>query len=242
MIPHTPDTFLENKTLIFDFDSTLIRKEGLEELAILALAQLPPSERTEILSQIQVITNLGMEGKIGFAESLERRMKMLQDNLTVDVIHHLAADLTQHISPFFHNYQGFMKRKATDIYVLSGGFEEFIGSTTALFEIPKEHIFANSFLCRKNKIIGYDTSRPAAKNDGKVELLAQLQLDPETTVVIGDGSTDRRMKESGLAKYFFAFTENIERPGIHFSHQGEVIADGTHHELGVLVRSYMELC
>src|SRR3989338_4121409 len=58
---------------IIDFDSTFIQTEGLEELAEVVLKDNPKKE--EILEEIKKITNLGMEGKIGFRESLKKSFK-----------------------------------------------------------------------------------------------------------------------------------------------------------------------
>ena len=57
--------------LIFDFDSTIVAIEGLDELARLALADDP--QRTRTMEAIEAITRDGMTGAIGIDESLRRR-------------------------------------------------------------------------------------------------------------------------------------------------------------------------
>jgi hypothetical protein len=61
--------------LVFDFDSTIVAVEGLDELARLALADDPARERT--VEAIEAITRDGMSGAIGIDESLRRRLAML---------------------------------------------------------------------------------------------------------------------------------------------------------------------
>ena len=61
--------------LIFDFDSTIVAIEGLDELARLALADDPQRVRT--MEAIEAITRDGMTGAIGIDESLRRRLAML---------------------------------------------------------------------------------------------------------------------------------------------------------------------
>ena len=53
-------------TLIVDFDSTIVRLEGLDELARLALADDP--KRDEAIATIEGITRQGMDGSIGIDE------------------------------------------------------------------------------------------------------------------------------------------------------------------------------
>jgi D-3-phosphoglycerate dehydrogenase len=59
-------------------------------------------------------------------------------------------------------------------------------------------------------IIGYDIENPLSQENGKVKLLKQMPLEGDI-YGIGDGHSDFQLKESGMIKKFFAFTENIER-------------------------------
>ena len=63
------------RNFVFDFDSTLTRVEALDVLAEITLVNNPRKE--EIINEIIEITNLGIDGKISFTESLERRIKLL---------------------------------------------------------------------------------------------------------------------------------------------------------------------
>ena len=62
-------------TLIFDFDSTIVAAEGLDEIARIALVDDPDREAKVLV--IEGITRDGMEGRIGIDESLRRRLAML---------------------------------------------------------------------------------------------------------------------------------------------------------------------
>ena len=61
-----------------------------------------------------------------------------------------------------------------------------------------------------DQIIGYDTENPLSQENGKVKLLQTMPLEGDI-YGIGDGHSDFQLKESGMIKKFFAFTENIER-------------------------------
>jgi D-3-phosphoglycerate dehydrogenase / 2-oxoglutarate reductase len=56
---------------LLDFDSTFIKIEGLDALAEVSLENHPHKET--LVKQIKELTNLGMEGKISFEESLKKR-------------------------------------------------------------------------------------------------------------------------------------------------------------------------
>jgi len=66
------------KKYVFDFDSTLTSVEALDVLAEITLANKP--EKDAVVSEIQAITNLGIDGDISFTESLERRLSLLNAN------------------------------------------------------------------------------------------------------------------------------------------------------------------
>ena len=59
-----------NFNIVIDFDSTIVKVETLD-----IFAQL--SSDNKIINQIENITNDAMEGKIGFQEALNKRIKIL---------------------------------------------------------------------------------------------------------------------------------------------------------------------
>ncbi|MGO1597719.1 MAG: HAD-IB family phosphatase, partial [Sphingobacterium sp.] len=59
---------------IIDFDSTFTQVEALDELARISLEKHP--DREKIYTEIERLTNLAMEGKISFRESLSGRVRL----------------------------------------------------------------------------------------------------------------------------------------------------------------------
>ena len=96
---------------IIDFDSTFIQTEGLEELAEVVLKDNPKKE--EILEEIKKITNLGMEGKIGFRESLKKRLALLKANRTH--LEKVKKVLKKKISPSILRNKKFLKKNKNRI-------------------------------------------------------------------------------------------------------------------------------
>lgn len=192
---------------VFDFDSTLTRVEALDVLAEMTLEGKP--DRAEIISKIQEITNLGIDGDISFTESLERRIQLL--NAHKDDLGPLVEELRQKISRSIEANKEFFEKFSDDIYVISCGFKEFIDPIVKEYNIPSDRVYANTFeFDDEGKIIGFDEDNVLASHNGKIECLKRLNLDGEVQV-IGDGYSDYVMREAGIAHKFFAYTENVHR-------------------------------
>lgn len=199
-----------NQYFIIDFDSTFTQVEALDELARISLKNHP--DREDIYKKIEDLTNLAMEGKLSFSESLEGRVKLLQ--ATKDDLKELVKHLKTKVSSSFSRNKQFFTDRSKDVLIVSGGFKEFITPVVKPYGIQKENIYANTFVFDEDgKIIGYDRGNPLSEEGGKVKLLRNLALEGEI-YGIGDGHSDFQLKESGLIKKFFAYTENIERKAV----------------------------
>jgi D-3-phosphoglycerate dehydrogenase len=192
---------------IIDFDSTFTQVEALDELARISLQDHPGREK--IYKKIEDLTNAAMEGKLSFRESLSGRVLLLE--ATRDHLTQLVAHLKKQVSASFSRNKTFFKNHSDDVLIVSGGFKEFITPVVLPYGIKKENIFANTFVFNdEGKIIGYDDNNPLSQEGGKVKLLKELNL-PGEIYGIGDGHSDFQLKEFGMIKKFYAFTENIER-------------------------------
>ena len=202
---HSPETYIA-----IDFDSTFMKVEALEELAEIVLAGKP--EKDSVLEEIKRITNLGVDGKIGFNESLSSRMALLPANR--QDIEALVDRLKSQVSTSFARNKEFFEKYEGHTYIISNGFKEFIAPIVAPYHIESDHVLANTFeFDDEGKIIGFDQENPLAHSKGKSKVLAKLDLDGDI-YVIGDSYTDYEMKEAGIAHKFFAFTENVLRENI----------------------------
>ncbi|WP_099370628.1 HAD-IB family phosphatase [Sphingobacterium sp. 1.A.5] len=195
---------------IIDFDSTFTQVEALDELARISLENHPDQEK--IYREIERYTNLAMEGKISFRESLAGRVNLLQANRTH--LDKLIAHLKKKVSKSFSRNKEFFKEHSDTAWIVSGGFKEFITPVVSPYHIKKENIYANTFrFDAEGNIIGYDEANPLSDEGGKVKLLKQLNIDGRI-FGIGDGYSDFQLKESGLIEKFYAFTENISRQSV----------------------------
>lgn len=195
---------------IIDFDSTFTQVEALDELARISLKNNPDKEA--IFKKIEDYTNLAMEGKLSFGESLAQRVRLLE--ATEDHLKQLITRLKKKVSASFSRNAEFFKKHADEVLIVSGGFKEFITPVVSQYYIKKENIYANTFVTTGDgKIIDYDHANPLSEEGGKVKLMQQLNLEGDL-YGIGDGYSDFQLRESGLIKKFYAFTENISRESI----------------------------
>ena len=195
---------------IIDFDSTFTQVEALDELARISLKNHP--DRENIYQQIEDLTNASMEGRLSFSQSLEHRVKLLQANR--EHLKLLISHLKKKVSTSFSRNTIFFKNHQDEVLIVSGGFKEFIIPVVTEYHIKKENIYANTFVFDDDgNIIGYDRENPLSQEGGKVKLLEELKLEGDI-YGIGDGYSDFQLKESGMIKKFFAFTENIERKSV----------------------------
>ena len=191
---------------IIDYDSTFIKVESLDELSKISSRSDETTSR-----KISHITNLGMEGKISFSDSLRKRIKLI--NCDKNDIENTVKKLQNKVSDSFKKNESFLKENSENIYIISSGFHELIEPIVVKYGIKKENIFANRFLYDKNNVIGYDKNNPLCKSQGKVNIMRELKLKGKIHV-IGDGFTDYEIKKEGLANYFYLFIENIKRESV----------------------------
>ncbi len=138
------------KYLILDFDSTIVSVEGLEMIAETALNEV--EKKDEIIQKISSITNLGMEGKITFKDSLLKRLSLFDiqrkhlDILNDKIISTISKSFIREIE-FFRTY-------SDSIYIVSGGFIEWILPVAEYLNIKSDHVFANEFIFSGNEYKG----------------------------------------------------------------------------------------
>lgn len=198
---------MEDTYLIIDFDSTFVTVEALDELATIALKNNP--QKKTIAEKISKITKLGMEGKIPFSKSLDKRLSLFKANKRH--IKKLVSIIQKKITPSINRNKIFIKNYAKQVYIISGGFTEYILPVAEDFGIPSSHVLANKFIFDKmGNVSGFDTTNPLSQTNGKAKAVAKLKLKGKI-IVVGDGYTDYQIVKSGLTDKFFAFTENVKR-------------------------------
>jgi D-3-phosphoglycerate dehydrogenase len=197
-------------TYILDFDSTLVSVESLDELARISLEDHPDKELK--LAQLHTLTNQGMGGGLAFDESLRRRLELFSANQThvaqvVKILKDAITDSALELEDWF-------EENADNIYIVSGGFSDYIIPVAEELGISSSHVFANKFLYNEYGVItGFDSSLPTSRPNGKAEQVAELEL-AGPVIMIGDGITDYEVRARGMADEFWAFTQHTTRPSV----------------------------
>ncbi|MHC4550052.1 MAG: HAD-IB family phosphatase [Planctomycetota bacterium] len=187
-------------TIVFDFDSTLVPCESLDELLARALAEQP-----ERVAEIRAITEDGMEGRIPFRESVERRLALAQP--TRAEAEELGTELESRIVP---GMEELIQGLRAEVWIASGGLREVL--------LP----VAKRLGVSTRRVLGTRVSWSAAgllervvECGGKVE-----QLQPRSAawarprIMVGDGMTDHAVFAEGLVDHFAAFTGIARREAV----------------------------
>jgi D-3-phosphoglycerate dehydrogenase len=153
-----------------------------------------------------------MAGTLSFDESLHRRLRLFQAT-KADIVE-LTAYLQTCVTPSLLTCIDWFRRNKEHIYVLSGGFEEYILPIITSLGLLPEYTYANRFTYdAAGRITGYDATRQTGQVGGKVTQVRALKL-THPLIVIGDGYTDYEIKAGGVADQFWAFTEHVARPEV----------------------------
>lgn len=195
----------KKKCCIFDFDSTLVAIETLDFL----ISKSSNNQKEEV----EKITNLAMSGKMTFADSLKNRFANIKltksdiENLKKEICNYITKNISEAITKL---------KEEHDIYIISGGFLEIIYPVAEKLLISKDNCFANNFLYKDDKIIGFDETNIMAQNGGKPKIVAQILKEKsyEKIFMIGDGYTDLEVAKSNSLVTFCGFGVHISRESV----------------------------
>ena len=200
----------DTPTLVFDFDSTLVRLETLEVLADIALDGR--SDAAEVRAEIGRLTDQAMAGELAFGDALRRRLALLP--LTQSHVTALADRILEEGTPSVRRNLRFFQDNAERIVILSGGFREIIAPIAQRLGVAADRVFCNDLIYdAEDQVVGVDDSNPLSRAGGKPEVIRSLNL-TGPVVMIGDGWTDAEVKLAGAADRFYAYTEIVRREAV----------------------------
>lgn len=190
------DVCLESRgqhLLVMDVDSTLIQNEVIDLLAAQA-------DRHE---EVAAITEAAMAGEMDFAESLRRRVALLE-GLPASVIDTVRDQIE--LTPGARTLVRTLRRLGYRIALVSGGFHEVVGPLAE--ELGIHEVRANR-LGISNGILTGTLEGPIVDRQGKRQALedfaASFGISQRRTIAIGDGANDIDMLEAaGLGIAFNA--------------------------------------
>jgi len=180
--------------VVMDMDSTLINIECIDEIA--DMYQLKP--------QVSAITESAMRGEIDFAESLRRRVALL-NGLDENALQRVYDERLQ-LNPGAEIMLAKLKEHGIRTLLVSGGFIFFTDRLKQRIGLDYAHANTLEIIDGKltGKVLGHILDA-----EGKAEWLLrtrkELELKPEQVIAIGDGANDlKMMKQAGVSIAYHA--------------------------------------
>jgi len=194
-------------SIIFDFDSTLVPCETLEELCKEALADDPEGRR-----ELERITAAGMDGSMSFEQSLRSRLAIARPARAAVIA--LGRRLALAPTAGARELVGDLQAAGHQVWIVSGGFRDLLLEVGDALSIPPTRV--HGVACHwaaDGSLVDVDPANGfvASKARGLTHLGAVLE---SPAVGVGDGATDLALREAGFVRQFVAYTEHARRPGV----------------------------
>jgi len=187
------------KLAVFDFDSTLMDGETIDFFA----AELG------LEKEVAEITDLAMNGKLDFFESLITRVELLK-GLEYDKVVKIGKNLP--LMPGALEIVPALQKKGYKVICFSGGFR--VGTSPAKDVLGLDADFSN-VLHHKDGIltglVGGDMMFDYSKGDMIQRLQNILGVTRADTLVVGDGANDRSMFEHADTRIAFCAKDILKK-------------------------------
>ncbi len=180
--------------LVMDMDSTLISIECIDEIA----------DMQGIKPQVAEITEAAMRGEIDFAESLRRRVALLE-GLDESALQRVYDERLQ-LNPGAETMLAAMKQHGIKTLLVSGGFVFFTDRLKS--RLGLDHTHANTLEIVNGKLTGKvlgDIVDAQGKADWLNRVREELGLKREQVIAMGDGANDlKMMAQAGMSVAYHA--------------------------------------
>lgn len=181
------------RLVVMDVDSTLIQDEVIDLLA----------DRAGVLAEVSEITERAMRGHMDFAESLRRRVALLE-GLPYDVLAETARQIRP--TPGARTLCRTLRRLGFRVCLVSGGFVDVIAPLAEQLDV--DGLRANALQVRDGRLTGQVVDPildRLGKRDALIDFAHEFGIPLSRTVAIGDGANDLDMLEAaGLGIAFNA--------------------------------------
>jgi len=191
--------------LVMDMDSTLISIECIDEIA----------DMQGLKPQVAVITEAAMRGEIDFAESLRRRVALLEglDEHALQRVYDERLQLNRGAEVMLAG----LKEHGIRTLLVSGGFVFFTERLKARLGLDYTH--ANTLEIADGKLTGKVLGKildAQGKADWLVKIRGELELKPEQVIAMGDGANDlKMMAQAGVSIAYHA--KPVVRAQAHYA-------------------------
>ena len=180
--------------VVMDMDSTLISIECIDEIA----------DMQGLKPQVAAITEAAMRGEIDFAESLRRRVALLE-GLDESALQRVYDERLK-LNPGAEIMLAEFKKHGIRTLLVSGGFLFFTERLKPRLGLAYTH--ANTLEIADGKLTGKVLGKildAQGKADWLVKIREELGLKPEQVIAMGDGANDlKMMAQAGISIAYHA--------------------------------------
>ncbi len=190
---------MKNKlNIIFDFDSTLTKIEGIDELA----------RMKNKFNEIEILTKKAMNGEASFEKIFEERLKIIKPNLNdlIKLSYLYEKNIVENSKLIISKLKRFC-----NIFIVSGGYTKAIEKTAKTLGIANKNIYGNKLIFDKSgNYFDFYKDTSLWKDNGKEKIIKDIKaMHPLQTILIGDGQSDLECKD--VVELFICFTGVVER-------------------------------
>lgn len=194
-------------SFVFDFDSTLVSLETLDEIISLSLRENHDPKKTQTLMQeIRQITDMGMNGEIDFRTSVKKRLK--KSSVSRRHLEIICRKITASITPGLQSVIKEIKSENCDVFILSGALHDCVIPVAKKLGIPMKKVFANQPVFDANGNLTGIKKTELASGEGKTLCIKKLKksgLIRGKIIIIGDGISDLDPYRRGVVDDFIGF-------------------------------------
>jgi len=180
--------------VVMDMDSTLISIECIDEIA----------DMQGLKPQVAAITEAAMRGELDFAESLRRRVALLE-GLDEQALQRVYDERLQ-LNPGAETMLARLQEHGIKTLLVSGGFLFFTERLNPRLGLDYTH--ANTLEIVDGKLTGRVLGKildAQGKAEWLVKIREKLGLKPEQVIAMGDGANDlKMMAQAGISIAYHA--------------------------------------
>lgn len=186
------------RSVIFDCDSTLVRIEGIDELA------------RDRAAEARALTDAAMEGGVSLQEVYGRRLRLIRPSRAqIDALGRAYVDA---LVPDARETVAALRWLEKTVRIVSGGLRPPIVTLASELGLGPEAVAAVGIgFDADGEYRDFERSSPLARNGGKTEVIRAWDL-PRPTLLVGDGATDLEARPAVDA--FAAFTGVARRAAV----------------------------
>ena len=185
-------------SVVFDCDSTLVRIEGIDELA------------GGHADEIRALTDAAMRGEVPLEEVYGQRLELIRPSR--DRVEEIGRMYVDTLVPQAREVVAALRWLGKTVRILSGGLRPPVQAVAAELGLAPDDVAAVEIAFDGGgAYAGFERESPLARSGGKAQVLSAWNL-PHPVLLVGDGATDLEARPAVDA--FAAYMGVAWRPAV----------------------------